>query len=222
MKKNFKSVIFDLDGTLIDTIADIAHFMNRALALRSLPTVPPESYKNLVGWGMKRLALNVLPAELKKSEDAEGIAEELAADASRFYEETPVTYTKPYAGVVELVAELKRRKMKTAVLSNKPDIAANLVVNEFFPRNSFDIIRGEIAGKKRKPSPEPVWDILLELDSNGREAVFVGDSEIDIETALASGCHAVGVTWGFRSRETIVQAGAERIIDSPAELLEIL
>jgi phosphoglycolate phosphatase len=220
--KNFKSVVFDLDGTLIDTIADIACFMNRALEARGLPTAPASAYKSLVGWGMKRLAINVMPEELRKSADAEQIAEALAADASRFYEETPIVHTKPYDGVLELLTELKRRKYKLAVLSNKPDVAAHLVVNALFPRNAFDSIRGEISGKKRKPAPEPVWDLLVELDSSPRYTVFVGDSEIDMETALSSGCHAVGVTWGFRSRETIEKAGAERIIDHPAELLAFL
>ncbi|MDR1218126.1 MAG: HAD family hydrolase [Treponema sp.] len=222
MKNNFKSVIFDLDGTLVDTIADIAFFMNKALKAHHLPLVPEEAYNKLVGWGMKRLAFNVLPPEIQESTDSDALSAELAADATRFYGETPIIKTKPYAGIQELLAEVKRRKFKTAVLSNKPDAMANIVANAMFPQGSFDVVRGEIAGKPRKPAPEPVWDILVDIDSSPRGTVFLGDSEIDIETALASGCHAVGAGWGFRGAETLAKAGAERIIDKPSDLLEIL
>ncbi|MDR2792667.1 MAG: HAD family hydrolase [Treponema sp.] len=222
MKNKFKSVIFDLDGTLIDTIADITLFMNKALALHGLPLAPEEEYKKLVGWGMNRLARSVMPPELRQCAEADTLAAALAADATRLYGETPVVKTKPYSGIQELLVELKRRKLKTAVLSNKPDVLANTVVNILFPRGSFDIIRGDMAGKPRKPAPEPVWDILMELDSSPRDTVFLGDSEIDIETALASGCHAVGAGWGFRGYETLVKAGAERIIDKPSDFLEVV
>ncbi|MDR2783197.1 MAG: HAD family hydrolase [Treponema sp.] len=186
MKNKFKSIIFDLDGTLIDTIADIAFFMNKALALRRLPLVPEKDYNKLVGWGMRQLALNTLPPEIRRSAEADALSAGLAEDATRFYGEMPIIKTKPYAGIRELLAEVKRRKFKTAVLSNKPDAMANIVVSAIFPQGSFDVVRGEIAGKPRKPSPQPVWDILVDLDSSPRDTVFLGDSEIDIETALAS------------------------------------
>ena len=107
------------------------------------------------------------------------------------------------------------------MLSNKPDAIASLVVNSLFPAGSFDIIRGEVPGSPRKPDPKPAWDIIMALGGSPRQTVFLGDSEIDIATALASGCHAVGAAWGFRSRETILKAGAERIIDTPEELLRL-
>ncbi|MDR2194820.1 MAG: HAD family hydrolase [Treponema sp.] len=222
MKPLFKSVIFDLDGTLIDTIADIALCMNKALMLHGLPPVDEKAYKTLVGRGMKRLASSVMPPELQRSADAETCAASLADDALRFYKEAPVVHTTPYNGIRELLAELKRRKLRTAVLSNKPDVMAHIVVHALFPQGSFDVIRGEIDGKPSKPAPEPVWDILVEIDSSPRDTVFLGDSEIDMETARASGCHAVGAAWGFRSYETLAKAGAERIIDTPLDFLEIL
>jgi phosphoglycolate phosphatase len=220
--KKFQCIVFDLDGTLIDTIADFALFMNKALELHDLPTVPVESYKKLVGWGMKQLALNVMPVSLKNSAQADKLADTLAADATRFYGEKPIINTKPYPGIPELLAEVRRRKIKTAVLSNKPDAMAQLVVNGLFSFGTFDAIRGEIAGKPRKPNPEPAWDVILELGFSPRDTLLLGDSEIDIETALAAGCHAVGAAWGFRSRETLVKAGAQRIIDTPLELVDIL
>ncbi|MDR0707531.1 MAG: HAD hydrolase-like protein, partial [Treponema sp.] len=107
MKNKFKSVVFDLDGTLVDTIADIAFFMNKALALRNLPLVPEKDYNRLVGWGMKRLALNALPPEIRRSPEAAALSADLAADATRFYGETPIIKTKPYAGIQELLVEVK-------------------------------------------------------------------------------------------------------------------
>jgi phosphoglycolate phosphatase len=220
--KNFKCVIFDLDGTLIDTIADIALFMNKALELHRLPPLPVVSYAPLVGWGMKQLAFKVMPASVREAPDSDDIASALTADAMRFYGENPVINTNPYPGIMELLTEVKRKKIKTAVLSNKPDAMAYLVVNRLFPSGLFDLIRGEISGSPRKPDPEPAWDILLELGFSPRETVFLGDSEIDMETALAAGCHAVGAAWGFRPRETLEKAGAQRIIAEPRELLDFL
>ncbi len=222
MKKPFNTIIFDLDGTLVDTIADIAFFMNKALQMRELPVVPEAEYKKLVGWGMKRLALNVMPPDMRENALADALSDELAADATRFYMENPVIKTKPYDGIPQTLTELRRRKFKIAVLSNKPDAAAQAVTRLLFLQNTFDIVQGDSAGKPRKPSPDPVWDILMELDASPRDTLFLGDSEIDMETALAAGCHAVGAAWGFRGRKTLEQSGAERVIDKPADLLEVL
>jgi phosphoglycolate phosphatase len=213
---NFKGVIFDLDGTLVNTLADIAGSMNRALEGRGYPRLDPEAYRNIVGWGIKALALKAMPRGDEKA------AELLAADAARFYEEAPLGHSKPYPGIPGLVRTLREKKLKTAVLSNKPDPVARLVIQGLFPPDSFDLVRGDIPGMPRKPDPAALWDILVGLDLCPRDTIFVGDSEIDMETALAAGCHALGVSWGFRSRKTLVKAGAQRIIDTPAELLDFI
>lgn len=218
----FKCIIFDLDGTLVDTIADIAASMNRALALHSFPPLIPSEYTKIVGWGIKRLAFLALPLTEQRKESAQELAEGIAKDATRFYAESPLVYSKPYPGIPELIAELNRKHIKIAVLTNKPDPVARLVVQGLFPLGSFNAIHGDTPGVSRKPDPGVVWDMLVELDSTPRETVLVGDSEIDMETAHNANCHALGVSWGFRPRQVLEKSGAERIIDKPEELLGIV
>ncbi|MDR2104104.1 MAG: HAD family hydrolase [Treponema sp.] len=217
----YKCVIFDLDGTLVDTLEDIAYSMNRALEEHGFPPAPLGEYPKMVGWGIKKLAYLALPSAVREGGAGEAAAEAVAADASRFYAERPLGCSKPYPGIPELLAELRGKKIKTAVLTNKPDRTARLVIGGLFLPGSFDAVYGERPGIPRKPDPASAWDLLLELDSTPRETVFIGDSEIDIETARAAQCHALGVSWGFRSREILEKAGADRIIDLPRELLEL-
>jgi phosphoglycolate phosphatase len=214
----YRCVIFDLDGTLVDTLGDIAASMNRALKGRGFPSLPVESYKEIVGWGIRRLAFNALPEQARNEETATLVAEE----AQRFYVENPLVYSRPYPGMADLAAELRRRKIRTAVLSNKPDLVSQLVVAGSFPRGAFDLVQGETPGLPRKPDPAGAWELLVQLDCTPRETILMGDSEIDMETARNIGCFPLGVSWGFRPRETLERAGAARIIGKPEELLEIL
>ncbi|MDR3303676.1 MAG: HAD family hydrolase [Treponema sp.] len=214
----FKCVIFDLDGTLVDTLADIAASMNRALEAHGFPAVAPEAYRDIVGWGIRRLAWLALPVEARE----DGLADKVAAAATVFYAEKPLLHSRPYPGMPELVGQLRHKKVKTAVLTNKPDPVARKVIDGLFASSSFDIIHGDVPGAPRKPDPTSTWEIILELDATPRETIFVGDSEIDLETARASGCHSLAVSWGFRSREVLQKAGAERIIDAPGELLPVI
>jgi phosphoglycolate phosphatase len=214
----FKCVIFDLDGTLVDTLGDIALSMNRALESQGFKPVPEGEYKTMVGWGIKRLAYLALPPESRE----EARVEELAASAARFYAEKPLVYSKPYPGILEMLGELKRKKLRTAVLTNKPDPVAQMVIEGLFPPAYFDEVLGDTAEFPRKPNPASAWDLIMRLDSTPRDTIFVGDSEVDMETALAAECHALGVSWGFRSREALEKAGAQRIIDNPWDLLELI
>jgi phosphoglycolate phosphatase len=214
----FRCAIFDLDGTLVDTLQDIAQAMNQALGLRGYPPVPPGEYAAMIGWGMRRLAFLALPAGARD----EKTAQVLAADAARFYAEKPIIYSRAYPGLLAVVVELKRRNIKTAVLTNKPESVAALVVNGLFPSGSFDLIRGDKPGFLHKPDPTAAWEILTELDRTPRETVFMGDSEIDIETAHATDCHALGVSWGYRGRAVLEAVGADRIIDTPEGLLPVM
>jgi phosphoglycolate phosphatase len=235
----YRCVIFDLDGTLVNTIGDIADSMNRALALHGFPEIPAEEYKKIVGWGIKKLAWAALPVELRAQPGGEPLptnstlvnqtvaeaiaarAEAVAADAVKFYAEKPLVHSKPYPGIPELLAELKRKKVRCAVLTNKPDPVARLVVEGLFP-GIFDCIRGDMQGAPRKPDPACVWEILVELGCTPAETVFVGDSEIDMETARNTGSFPLGVSWGYRPRETLEAAKAALIIDSPEEFLSLL
>jgi phosphoglycolate phosphatase len=175
-----------------------------------------------VGWGIKKLAYLALPREIREGKTGEGTAEAVAKDAARFYAEKPLVCSRPYPGIAQLLAELRGKRIKTAVLSNKPDPVARLVTGGLFSPGSFDAVYGERPGIPRKPDPASTWELLLELDCTPRDTIFLGDSEIDIETARGAECRALGVSWGFRPREILEKAGADRIIDRPEELLELL
>ncbi|MCL2382376.1 MAG: HAD family hydrolase [Treponema sp.] len=216
MKVKYKGIVFDLDGTLVDTIEDIAASMNRALDCHGFPGHTPDQYKEKVGWGIKRLAFLSLPENARSEETAARVA----ADSARFYSETPLVHTRPYPGIPELLGELVRKKIKLVVLTNKPDPVAQKVVAGLFPSGTFSSVRGEVAGKPRKPDPACVWELLVELDITPADVIFTGDSEIDIKTALACGSFPLGVSWGYRPRATIEEAGARQIIDRPGELLD--
>jgi phosphoglycolate phosphatase len=191
--------------------------MNRALELRGFPKLPAEEYKKRVGWGLKRLAYLSLPEDARTEE----AVEVLASDALRHYAENPFVYSRPYPGVLDLLGILKKNNVKTIVLTNKPDLIAQKVCTGLFPTGSFDYVQGELQGKPRKPDPACVWEILVSLDLIPANTIFVGDSEIDMQTAVSAGCFPMGVSWGYRSREIIQEAGARRIIDTACELLEL-
>jgi len=216
MKVKYKGIFFDLDGTLVDTIEDIAASMNRALKHRGFPEHSPDAYKEKVGWGVKRLAFLSLPEDAQDEETAALVA----ADSARFYAEAPLVHSRPYPGIPELIGELGRKKLKMVVLTNKPDPVARKVIAGVFPQGTFSIVRGEVTGKPRKPDPACVWEMVIEMDATPADIIFVGDSEIDMETAASSGCFPLGVSWGYRPRSVIEEAGARRIIDKPEELLE--
>jgi phosphoglycolate phosphatase len=216
MKMKYLGVIFDLDGTLIDTLADIAAYMNQALKLRGFPELPVEAYRKKVGWGIKRLAYLSLPSEARNEETAGMIA----SDAARFYGETPLVHSRLYPGISELLSVLRTKKIKTAILTNKQEPIAQKLVAALFPAGTFDYIQGETEGKPRKPDPASVWDLLIDFDLVPSKIIFAGDSEIDMETAVAAGCFALGVSWGYRPSETLIKAGAKRVIDKPSEVLD--
>ena len=216
MKLKYFGVIFDLDGTLVDSLKDIAVSMNRALRSRGFPELQLKDYLGKVGWGLRHLAHLSLPEDAR-SEQTSAL---LAADAIKFYSESPLTYSCVYPGILELVSTLKGKKVKTAVLTNKQDSIAQKVVSGLFLPGSFECIHGETPGNPRKPDPACVWEILVSLDLVPANTIFVGDSEVDMEAAVSAGCFPMGVSWGYRSRETIKKAGARHIIDKPCELLE--
>jgi phosphoglycolate phosphatase len=214
----YRCVLFDLDGTLVDTIEDIAAAMNRALEHHGFPPRPVEQFPGMIGRGIGKLAFDALPDEAKSGETAARVA----ADAARFYAERPLGCSKPYPGMVELVKTLTGMKVKTAVISNKPDAITRLVVEGLFPAGSFRVIQGEKAGIPRKPDPASVWEILAGIDCTPRDTVLAGDSEVDMETAHNAGCFALGVSWGFRPRRVLEEARAALIVDRPEEIAALI
>ncbi|QQO08637.1 HAD family hydrolase [Breznakiella homolactica] len=215
----FKCVIFDLDGTLVDTIGDITASVNRALSDNGYSLHSEDEYYTMVGWGWRRLCTLALPEEERSAERVEAIFGASLA----YYAENPVAFTKPYRGIPELLVTLKQKKIKTAVLTNKPDSLAQAVTAAAFPADTFSAVYGERPEQfPRKPDPGSTWELLLELDASPRETVFVGDSEVDVATALAADCHSIGVSWGYRDKAVLEKAGAQRVIDTPGDLLEII
>ena len=210
--------IFDLDGTLLDTVGDLATACNRMLALRGLPEHTYDDYCHFVGNGILRLVERALPEELRTPEYVAAAR----ADFIRFYLEAIDCYTKPYAGIPELLAEAARRGVRLAVASNKFQQGTEQLVRRFFPAIPFDAVFGQRPDVPLKPDPVVVEEILACTGVPRERALFVGDSGIDMQTARAAGVRSVGVTWGFRSREELRQAGADVLVDRSEELLQLL
>ena len=213
-----KLVIFDLDGTLLDTIGDLACACNEMLARRNLPQHTYADYCLFVGNGILRLVERALPEELR-TPDCVAAAR---ADFVAYYTEHIDLHTQPYAGIPELLAELQRRGVRMAVASNKFQRGTEKLIARFFPEAPFDPVLGQRPDVPMKPDPTVVGEILAATGVAREEVLYVGDSGIDMRTAAAAGVRSVGVTWGFRSREELREAGAGVLIDRPEELLALL
>ena len=215
----YRCVIFDCDGTLVDTLEDIAAAMNAALEAHGFPSAPLVKYRDMVGWGIIRLAALALP-ENARTED---VIQSVADHAQRLMDEQTEEnrLSKPYPGIRELLAGLKSKKIATAVLSNKPHSVLCRLMDGLFHPHVFNAVCGLRPGMTPKPDPQAVWELLAEMGRNPHDTIFLGDSEIDIETARNAGCYPLGASWGFRSRAVLEQAGAARIIDRPGEIWEL-
>jgi phosphoglycolate phosphatase len=211
------SVLFDLDGTLLDTLDDLADSMNNSLAARNLPTHPTEAYKIFVGDGVEMLVRRAL---------GEGCDDELTAvlleDMKGQYAKRWDNKTKPYDGICEMLTLLSQKSLKLVVLSNKPDNFTKLCVERFLGDFKFDIIQGVCDDCPKKPDPTGAIMIAKSLDINPDQFVYLGDTNTDMKTANAAGMFPVGVTWGFRSAEELLVSGAKALINHPSELLEII
>ena len=215
---NTDLVIFDLDGTLLDTIGDLAVACNAALALRGLPQHSYEEYCGFVGNGIMRLVERALPEPLRSPENVAL----MRADFVRYYTEHIDSHTRPYPGIPELLRELARRGIGMAVASNKFQAGTEKLVGLFFPDIPFSPIFGQREGVPLKPDPAVVGEILSITGTPRNRTLFVGDSGIDILTARAAGIRSAGVSWGFRARAELAEAGADRIVERPCELLDAL
>lgn len=211
-------LIFDLDGTLVNTIGDIALSMNRALEAHGFKALPTEAYPPLVGWGIKRLAYNALPEGAR----FDAMVEAVSNDALDYYAQIPLRYSIPYPGIEALLETLEQRGYTLAVLTNKPDPVAQAVVAGLFPRIPFVLVRGDVVGEPRKPAPALTFNVMALMGAAVPSTLFVGDSAVDVETAHGVSCPVVGVSWGFRGREELEISGADYIIDHPDQLWEIL
>ena len=216
-----RGAIFDLDGTLLDTIDDIAEASNRVYGSRGLAPFSIAEMKKLVGEGAEELVRKAFAARGVPAPDDAGMAA-IIRDYRREYERLWRAHSRPYAGVPELLGGLARRGIKTAVLSNKAQMFTELMTTDLLPAHRFDIVRGALPGVPLKPDPAPALAIASGLGVAPAHCAFVGDTSIDMRTARAAGMFAVGALWGFRTAEELLSSGAEVLAASPGDVLALL
>lgn len=212
-------VIFDLDGTLLNTIDDLGYACNYALEQTGYPTFPIEEYPAKVGNGINNLIRRALP----ETERTEENILRVRAYFVPYYNAHNCDFTRPYKGIPELLATLKAQGHLLAVASNKYQAATEKIVEHFFP-GLFDVVFGEREGIERKPNPQIVYDIVSKLSplNAKRSSLYIGDSLVDRDTAQNAHVPFVACSWGFVPRETLLRAGVTRIIDSPEEVINEL
>lgn len=212
---SYQTYIFDLDGTLLDTLGDLAASVNYAMRTHGMPEHSVDEVCRFVGNGVRRLMERAVPGGAAHPE-----FEAAFATFRRHYMEHSLDTTRPYKGIPEMLQELKRRGRHTAVVSNKFDAATKELCRHFFP-DTIDVAVGEheAEGIRKKPAPDTVLQALSQLGVGQEGAVYVGDSDVDIQTARNSGLPCISVLWGFRDREFLLAHGAETFVSQPSELL---
>jgi phosphoglycolate phosphatase len=211
-----RAVLFDLDGTLLDTIEDLTDSMNAVLLTLGFPGHSVSDCKTLVGEGVEHFARGALPAEA--SQDERLVARSIELMRSE-YRARWHRKTRPYDGIPQLLDDLAGRGMKLAVLSNKADDFTRLMVAHYFPGIAFETVAGARPGRAKKPDPAPALEASLLLGVPPAETAFVGDTKTDMETAGRAGMIPIGALWGFRSAPELLENGARYLIRRPAELL---
>ena len=210
--------IFDLDGTLLDTVADLANATNQALQQCGYPTHPVEAYYQFVGNGINKLFARALPTEYSTEENVLRIR----ALFVPYYNEHNADCSRPYPGVVELLRALQDDGVQLAVASNKYHEATLKLVRHFFPDIRFAAIYGQREGVPIKPAPDIVHDILRDTGIAKEKTLYIGDSGVDMQTASNAGVESVGVTWGFRSEEELREHGAAHIVHAAGEIMGLV
>lgn len=217
MPKALRAAIFDLDGTLLDTLEDIADSMNAVLAALDLPAHPLDAYRRFVGGGLGQLVVLALGPAARDRDLAARAGEMAKAEYGRRWKDK----TRPYPGVATMLQELARCGVPMAVLSNKPNDFTRLSTDHFFTPSPFAHIWGERPGFPRKPAPGAALELARLMGVEPGEVVFLGDSDIDMKTARSAGMLALGAAWGFRGREELLAAGAHRVIERPGEMVGV-
>lgn len=215
---NNRLIIFDLDGTLLNTLGDLATACNYMLSQRGLPSHTYEEYCSFVGNGIRRLVERALPEELLSEEYVKAARK----DFMEYYIDHIDCKTQPYEGIPQLVASLQASGCKLAVVSNKFQAGTEKLIGKFFPQVEWVEVCGNREGVPLKPETDLIDIVLQKAGVALDRCVMVGDSAVDVETAHNAGIHSIGVTWGFRSRKELEDAGAEHIVTTVDELRELL
>lgn len=215
---SFNAVIFDLDGTLLDTLEDLANAANAVFTRCGFEAHPIDAYRGFVGQGIRMLVLQALPAGRRSDEIVARIQTELGAHLR----DHPVTRTAPYPEIPELLTQLQTAGVPMGILTNKPEELTRVVVDLLLKPWRFGGVHGQRDDVPRKPDPMGAINLAQELGADPSRTLFVGDSDVDMQTAIAAGMKPIGVAWGFRGTEELERAGAHRVISRPLELLDFL
>lgn len=214
----YKAVLFDLDGTLIDSVEDIGDAANRVLANKGFPTHPVATYRLFVGEGVKVLFNRALPAEKRNQDFVDTCLKEFVEDYRQNYN----VKSKLYDGIPDLLDTLKAQGLKIAVLSNKPDAITKDCVTSLLAPWEFDVVLGQRDSVPRKPDPQGAFEVAEKLALAPSDFLYLGDTAIDMQTAVAAGMFPIGVLWGFRPLSELQANGAQALIDAPTQLLDLL
>ena len=212
-----KLVIFDLDGTLLDSIDDLAASTNHALQLHGYPQHERAAYRYFVGNGVRKLIERALPEDARQADNINHLLQDFLA----YYQTHKTVYTRPYQGIPETLAKLHAAGIQLAVASNKYHQGTLELIHHYFGEKLFSIVLGQREGIPVKPDPAIVHDILTQTALPANRTLYVGDSGVDMQTAINSRLTSIGVTWGFRPRTELEANSADYIINSPSELLPI-
>ncbi|EFR40193.1 putative phosphoglycolate phosphatase, bacterial [Selenomonas sp. oral taxon 137 str. F0430] len=214
-----QAAVFDLDGTLVDSLADLADAANAMLASYRFRTHDVGAYRYFVGDGSRKLIERILPKE--RSRDA-AFVDEAMARYKDCYAERLLHQTKPYDGIPEMLEELRRRNIPMAICTNKHQSAADAIVEALFPKNMFQEVIGDRRGLPRKPDPQKVLHIARRMGVSPASTAYFGDTAVDMDTAHNAGTLAVGVLWGFRPQQELTEHGAQILLSHPRELFQKL
>lgn len=213
----YQYVIFDLDGTLLNTLDDLGDAGNYTCRQMGWPEHPMDAYKYFVGNGMEKLVERFTPQEHRTP----GILKEVLDIFIPFYNLHKEDKTLPYDGITETLDRLKKAGIKMAVLTNKADHLARPVVEQYFP-GQFDFVQGALPGQSTKPNPTLLHQLMEKMGATQENTLFVGDSNVDIRTAINGGLTGCGVLWGFRTRQELVEEGADILVETPRQLAELI
>lgn len=212
-------MIFDLDGTLVDSLGDLAAAGNRVLSEHGYPVHPTEAYRLFVGDGMLNLTKRMLPKDASLTEDEiVTIRDEMQA----YYYEHSLERTKPYPGIPAMLQFCKQKGLRLGVVTNKPDEAAKRVVESLLGKELFDQVTGHREGRLHKPDPGAVNEQLASFNIRPSDCLYVGDSGVDMKTACRAGCIPVGVLWGYRDYDELVSGGAKFLMETPEKIKNLV
>ena len=212
----FKAVVFDLDGTLINSLEDLGDSMNAALRANGLPTHPYEDFKLMIGNGVTNLAKRACG-----SEDI-GVYGPVLTAMRENYSRNALNKTYVYPGIHELIEYLSQKAVRLAVLTNKDQDFSVRIIDHYFKSGTFEIVWGAMPGRAIKPDPAALSQLLQGLNVTPQQTIFIGDSGVDMQVACAVGAYAAGASWGLRPKEELLADGADIIIDTPMELLAVV